>query len=102
MFSIAQAGKSLLCADTTVSAVSAKMEKQDLDRSLNREKWGYSKIFDVIYKPQTTSKNAGMSSSGPAWRGLKNKYTLSQLFQHVKLLPNIHSQKHAVPQEWQQ
>lgn len=66
---------SLLCADTTVSAVSAKMEKQDLDRFLNREKWGYSKIFDVIYNSRTTSKNPSMSSSGPAWRGLENKYT---------------------------
>lgn len=78
---------SLLCADTTVSAVSAKMEKQDLDRFLNREKWGYSKIFDVLCKSWTTSKNASMSSSGPAWRGIENKYTFVTIILSCQIAP---------------
>lgn len=84
---------SLLSADTTVSAVSAKIEKQDLDRFLNREKWGYSKIFDVIYKSRTTSKNGSMSSSGSAWRGEENEYTFVTVILSCQIAPRYSQSK---------
>lgn len=102
MFSIAQASEPSLCWHHCVSSVSQDGKTRSWQVPEQRKNEVTAKYLMLFTSLRLHPRMQACLPVDLHEEALKIKTLLSQLFYHVKLLPNIHSQKYAVPQEQQQ